>query len=196
MCGNWENRLRWLELRLTSPKVVKFVPLILCYDSRDRQTQHFARAFVVRHDSHIRKLHACACIHFMLFTASPQSHVPPVFESSWGICKENLLLLTDRTTQSVQQLQRLFESRDPATCSEMRRKVEDEMLPAVLETINHFSKAGSQQSATFANWSSFLDSGDILLRLLRADRDSNGNSPLLHYCWAPELLSIYTSLSS
>jgi len=43
----------------------------------------------------------------------------------------------------------------------------------VTETIAKFQTAGRDNSATFAFWDSFLKAGNILLRLLRADREAN-----------------------
>ena len=44
---------------------------------------------------------------------------------------------------------------------------------SVLHTIALFQKEGRQRSAAFAYWASFLEAGDILLWLLRADREAN-----------------------
>ena len=43
----------------------------------------------------------------------------------------------------------------------------------MLDTIALFQNEGRQRSATFAYWDSFLESVNILLRLLRADREAD-----------------------
>jgi hypothetical protein len=54
-------------------------------------------------------------------------------------------------------------------CQEAESKISSD----VLETIQAFRKAGREQSATFCYWDTFLETGDILLRLIRADRDAD-----------------------
>lgn len=50
--------------------------------------------------------------------------------------------------------------------------MEDSIADSVLHTIALFREEGRQRSATFAYWDSFLQAGDTLLRLLRADREA------------------------
>jgi len=55
-----------------------------------------------------------------------------------------------------------------ALCGEIEHK-----LSSVTETIAKFQTAGRDNSATFAYCGSFLKTGNILLRLLRADHEAN-----------------------
>lgn len=48
-----------------------------------------------------------------------------------------------------------------------------EKLGKVTETLSHFQSDGSEQSATFKYWCSFLQAGDVLLHLIRADREAD-----------------------
>jgi len=48
-----------------------------------------------------------------------------------------------------------------------------EKLGKVTDTLSHFQSAGCEQSAIFKYWCSFLQAGDILLHLIRADKEGD-----------------------
>ncbi len=87
--------------------------------------------------------------------------------------KNNLPWLTDETKQVIRDLEEAFKSKDATTCATACQKAEDTIPQSVLHTIDLFRKEGRQCSSTFGFWDSFLESGNILLRLLRADREAN-----------------------
>ena len=87
--------------------------------------------------------------------------------------KNSLPWLTDETKQLVHNLEQSFKSKDATACDTIFQKAEDMIPQSVLNTIALFRKEGRQHSTTFAYWDSFLESGNILLRLLRADREAN-----------------------
>ena len=87
--------------------------------------------------------------------------------------KNSLPWLTDETKQLVHDLEQSFKSKDATACATICQKAEDMIPQSVLNTTALFRKEGRQHSATFAYWDSFLESGNILLRLLRADREAN-----------------------
>ena len=87
--------------------------------------------------------------------------------------KNSLPWLTDETKQLVHDLEQSFKSKDATASATISQKAEDMSPQSVLNTIALFRKEGRQHSATFAYWNRFLESGNILLRLLRADREAN-----------------------
>jgi len=80
--------------------------------------------------------------------------------------------LDDKTLDLLKELKMSFEQENHpssvALCGEIEHK-----LSSVTETIAKFPTAGRDNSATYAYWDSFLETGNILLRLLRADREAN-----------------------
>ena len=56
-----------------------------------------------------------------------------------------------------------------ALCKEIEMKIS----PLVTETIESFKQKGREMSATFRFSLNFLEAGDILLKLLRADREAD-----------------------
>ena len=75
--------------------------------------------------------------------------------------------------QLVNDLEEAFKSKDATACATACRKSEGMIPQSLLDTVARFRKEGRQQSATFAYWDSFLEAGNILLRLLRADREAD-----------------------
>ena len=87
--------------------------------------------------------------------------------------KNSLPWLSNETKQVVHDLKQSFKSKDAAACATVCQKAEDAIPQSVLDTIALFRKEGIHRSATFAYWDSFLEYGNILLRLLRADRQAD-----------------------
>jgi len=77
--------------------------------------------------------------------------------------KNCLPWLTDETKQLVHDLEQSFKSKDVTACTTVCQKAEDVIPQSMLDTIALFRKEGRQRSATFADWDSFLESGNILL---------------------------------
>ena len=80
--------------------------------------------------------------------------------------------LDDETMKRIQDLDVAIQERDEdvlkTTFVDVSRRV-----TGVMETICKFKEHGRKQSSTFAFWESFLEAGNTLLRLLRADREAN-----------------------
>jgi len=72
----------------------------------------------------------------------------------------------------LQALEEPFGSRNATRCAAASHKVEDSISDSVLHIIALFPKQGRQRSATFAYRDSFLEAGDTLLWILRADREA------------------------
>ena len=81
--------------------------------------------------------------------------------------------LTDDTKQAMRELEKSFESKDATACVTLCQKAEDTIPQSAMDTIARFRKQGRQRSATFAYWDSFIEAGNTLLRLLRAEREAN-----------------------
>ena len=54
------------------------------------------------------------------------------------------------------------------------KDMEDDLVK-VHETLDKFCSVGRQQSSTFTYWDSFIEAGELLLRLIRAERDADFN---------------------
>ena len=85
--------------------------------------------------------------------------------------KNSLPWLTNETNHLVRDLEQ--SSKDATARATVCQKAEDAIPQSVLDTITRFQKEGRQNSATIAYRDSFLEFGNILLRLLRADREAN-----------------------
>ena len=115
--------------------------------------------------------------------------------------KNSLPWLTNETTHVVRDLEQSFGSKDATACATVCQKAEDAIPQSVLETITRFQKEGRQNSATFAYWGSFLESGNILLRLSyqggtfpNSHTSCDGHCSLFRPCWANELFPIHPSV--
>ncbi|KAG1676656.1 hypothetical protein GQR58_014151 [Nymphon striatum] len=73
----------------------------------------------------------------------------------------------------VNELEDSFRLKDRDACTAICQEAESKISSNVIETIEAFRKAGREQSTTFCYWDTFLEMGDILLRLTRADREVN-----------------------
>ncbi|KAG1673357.1 Ankyrin-1 [Nymphon striatum] len=73
----------------------------------------------------------------------------------------------------VNELEDSFRLKDRHACTAICQEAESKISSNVIETIEAFRKAGREQSTTFCYWDTFLEMGDILLRLTRADREAN-----------------------
>ena len=81
--------------------------------------------------------------------------------------------LTDDTKQAMRELEKSFESKDATACVTLCQKAVDTIPQSAMDTIARFRKEGRHRSATFAYWDSFIEAGNTLLRLLRAEREAN-----------------------
>ena len=87
--------------------------------------------------------------------------------------QNSLPWLTNETKHLVRDMEQSFGSKDATACATVCQKAEDAIPQSVLYTITRFQKEGRQNSATIAYRDSFLVFVNILLRLLRADREAN-----------------------
>ncbi len=64
-----------------------------------------------------------------------------------------------------------FHGNDKATAQQLISEVETE-LPEIQKIIQMFINEGVKQSATFGYWLMFLNGADLLLRILRSEREA------------------------
>ena len=67
------------------------------------------------------------------------------------------------------------------------KDMEDDLVN-VHEILDKFCSVGRQQSSTFTYWDSFIEAGELLLRLIRAERDADFN---LHFSAAAETIPYF-----
>ena len=72
----------------------------------------------------------------------------------------------------MQDLKYAVKSRNGGTLIDICKDLEDN-LTAIHKTVEKFRSAGRHQSSTFTFWDSFIEAGELLLRLLRAERDAD-----------------------
>ena len=87
--------------------------------------------------------------------------------------KHKLPWLYDKTTHLIRVLQNAFKTQSPEACSAACQEIETHLPSSLFSTIDKFKATGREQSATFHYWLSFLEAGDTLLKLLRADRKAD-----------------------
>ncbi|KAG1698812.1 hypothetical protein GQR58_005642 [Nymphon striatum] len=83
------------------------------------------------------------------------------------------ILLCEDILRFVNELEDSFRLKDRDACTAICQEAESKISSNVIETIEAFRKAGREQSTTFCYWDTFLEMGDILLRLTCADREAN-----------------------
>ena len=60
----------------------------------------------------------------------------------------------------------------PEACPAVCQEIDIRLSSSLLSTMKKVKDTGREHSATFRYWISFLDAGDTLLKLLRADREA------------------------
>ena len=87
--------------------------------------------------------------------------------------KNKLHWLDDETTHFIRDLENTFKMQSPEACTAVCQEIEIRLSYSLLSTMKKFKDTGREQSATFRYCISFLDAGDTLLMLLRADREAD-----------------------
>ncbi|KAG1651526.1 hypothetical protein GQR58_026968 [Nymphon striatum] len=87
--------------------------------------------------------------------------------------KHRLPWFSEDILRFVNELEDSFRLKDRDDCTAICQEAESKISSNVIETIEAFRKAGREQSTIFFYWDTFLEMGDILLRLTRADREAN-----------------------
>ena len=87
--------------------------------------------------------------------------------------KNRLPWLDDETTHFIRDLENTFKMQSPETCTAVCQEIEMRLSSSLLSTMKKLKDRGREQSVTFRYWISFLDAGDTLLKLLRANREAD-----------------------
>ena len=87
--------------------------------------------------------------------------------------KNKLPWLDDETTYFIRDLENTFKMQSPEAWTAVCEEIEICLSSSLLSTMKIFKDIGREQSATFRYWISFLDAGDTLLKLLRADLEAD-----------------------
>ncbi len=90
---------------------------------------------------------------------------------SW-LEKQGLCAMTEAHEQILRDVQHAFHGNDKATAQQLISEVETE-LPEIQKIIQMFINEGVKQSATFGYWLMFLNGADLLLRILRSEREAD-----------------------
>ena len=75
--------------------------------------------------------------------------------------------------EQLKDVQRSFLAKDRPSTKHLVKVIEDLHIDEATKSVHIFSTAGSQQSATFAYWLRFMEGVDLLLTMLRAERDAD-----------------------
>jgi hypothetical protein len=100
---------------------------------------------------------------------------------SWIKSQGRSLESQDRD-QKLQELRDAFTAKDVMSATRIVNEIENEHLHTITHAIEDFRKVGREQSETFAFWDTFLHGGDILLHILRAEREANFELHLAATC--------------
>jgi hypothetical protein len=85
---------------------------------------------------------------------------------------EDAALVNSETKAMLKDLLYAFKSNDQPLATSVCKELNAQLYP-VLERIAKYQTVGRTQSATFRYWDNFLDGGQLLLRLPRAERDGD-----------------------
>ena len=90
---------------------------------------------------------------------------------SW-LKKQGQCAMTKAQEQLLKDVQHAFEGNDKATAQQLISEVKTE-LPEIQNRIQMFTNEGVKQSANFGYWLTFLNGADLLLRMLRSEREAD-----------------------
>ena len=96
--------------------------------------------------------------------------------------------LDDETTHFIRDLENTFKMQSPEARTAVCQEIEMRLPSCLLSTMKKFKDTGREHSAIFCYWIRFLDAGETLLKLLRADREADFECTL-----SPSLKSYHTS---
>ena len=104
----------------------------------------------------------------------------------WTV-KNGLPWPTENIERNLDDLQYSEKSRDNGMTVDICKDMEDDRVK-VHEILDKFCSVGRQQSSTFTYWDSFIEAGELLLRLIKAERDVDFN---LHFSAAAETIPYF-----
>ena len=90
---------------------------------------------------------------------------------TWLQQQEHTTFQKENMYKLAKEIQNAFETGDRESAITLTKQLESEYMEPLQVLQQEFTKVGSAQSATFAYWETFIKGGNILLRLLRAERE-------------------------
>jgi len=75
--------------------------------------------------------------------------------------------------EQLKDVQHSFHAKNRASAQQIVKEIEDQHIDEIMKSVHIFSAAGSKQSPNFAYWFTFMQGVDLLLRMLRAERDAD-----------------------
>ncbi|KAF3842505.1 hypothetical protein F7725_024456 [Dissostichus mawsoni] len=75
--------------------------------------------------------------------------------------------------EQLKDVQHSFHAKNRASAQQIVKEIEDQYIDEIMKSVHIFSAAGSKQSPNFAYWFTFMQGVDLLLRMLRAERDAD-----------------------
>ena len=114
------------------------------------------------------------------------SHLRNKSAEKWAI-ENGLPWITENIEQSLEDLKYSVKSLDNEITVDICKDMEDDLVK-VHETLEKFRSVGRQQSSTFTYWDSFIEARELLLRLIRAERDADFD---LHLSAAAETIPYF-----
>ena len=95
------------------------------------------------------------------------SHLTNKSAEKWAI-ENGLPWITENIERSLEDLKYSVKSLDNEITVDICKDMEDDLV-RVHETLEKFRSVGRQQSSTFTYWDSFIEAGELLLQLIRAE---------------------------
>ena len=89
------------------------------------------------------------------------------------LAQQNRTLLREPLTQKLRELQQAFNPLSQENAQIIASSIEQEHLAEVQEIIAEFQEEGSKTSETFAYWNKYMEGSDVLLHLMRSERDAD-----------------------
>lgn len=87
--------------------------------------------------------------------------------------QNHVQFLTQEARTLLNDIQQAFGIRNKELATELIEEFESNHLRNVTQVFELFRDVGRKQSATFAYWDTFVNGTDILLQLLRAEKDGD-----------------------
>lgn len=101
---------------------------------------------------------------------------------SWLQQQDHIMFPKDDMYKLVREIQNAFKAGDRDSAITLMERLESDYMTTLQALQQEFTNVGRTQSATFAYWDTFMDGVNILLRLLRAEREGLFELHLIAVC--------------
>ena len=100
------------------------------------------------------------------------------------LAHQNHTLLSEPLTQKLSELQQAFNPVSQENAQIIASSIEQDHLAEVQEIITEFQEEGSKSSKTFAYWNKYMEGSNVLLHLMRSERNADFDLHLNAICEA------------